>query len=288
MAAAVGTVRVARGDQGGGDGGGGGGSSNGGGGGAQGPREADGPGEGLGARGRIVLLLFWSTFAMYLVRVNLSDSILQMEDEFHWSHTQKGVVLASFFFGYIVGQVRPPRPRAPPPPPPQMTPPARQLPGGALAVRFGGKRVLLFAVGWAGVCAALTPLSAGNLPALVAVRVVMGVGESVAYPAILQLLSAWSPLPERSLQCNVAYSGATLGVIFSLFVTPFTMGRGLGWQCSFYLYGAHALLWCVAWAALAAATPEEQPGISQAEVAYIRKVRGGAARRGAVRPRGWP
>jgi MFS transporter, ACS family, solute carrier family 17 (sodium-dependent inorganic phosphate cotransporter), other len=147
-----------------------------------------------------------------------------------------------------------------------------QLPGGALAVRFGGKRVLLFAISWAGICAMLTPLSAGSLPAIVAVRVIMGAGESLAYPAILQLLAAWSPLPERSLQCNVAYAGATVGVIFSLFVTPFTMRNGLGWQFSFYLYGAHALLWCAAWAALAAATPDELAGISRSELAYIRKV----------------
>ncbi len=50
-------------------------------------------------------------------RVNLSVAIIPMAKEFEWDDTVKGLVLSSFFWGYITNQ----------------------LPGGWLATRFGGK-----------------------------------------------------------------------------------------------------------------------------------------------------
>jgi len=60
----------------------------------------------ISRRFAIAGMMFWLTFSMYLVRVNISDSILDMAKEFHWTSTQKGLVLSSFFWGYITLQVR--------------------------------------------------------------------------------------------------------------------------------------------------------------------------------------
>jgi len=54
----------------------------------------------------VVLLCFLSTFICYIDRVNISVAIIPMAQEFGWSDTQRGLVLSSFFIGYMVTQVR--------------------------------------------------------------------------------------------------------------------------------------------------------------------------------------
>ena len=64
-----------------------------------------------------------------------------------------------------------------------------QIAGGVWADRYGGKRVLAFGVIWWSIATALTPLAATlGLPALLAARASMGVGEGVAMPAMNAML----------------------------------------------------------------------------------------------------
>ena len=70
----------------------------------------------------LVGLCFCSTFICYIDRVNISVAILPMAQEYGWNQTTQGVVLSSFFYGYL----------------------ATQIFGGWLADRYGGKVVL----GW--------------------------------------------------------------------------------------------------------------------------------------------
>ena len=60
---------------------------------------------------------------VYMMRANLSVAVLDMESQFRWAKypsDPKGIVLSTFFIGYIFGQV----------------------PGGLLATNFGGKHIL--------------------------------------------------------------------------------------------------------------------------------------------------
>ena len=72
----------------------------------------------------LVGLCFLSTFVCYIDRVNMSVAIIPMAEEFKWDQTTKGIVLSSFFYGYLATQVL----------------------GGWLADRYGGKVVLGFGV----------------------------------------------------------------------------------------------------------------------------------------------
>lgn len=76
---------------------------------------------------------------------------------FKWDTKKQGVVLAAFFYGYTTTQII----------------------GGLLAQRVGGKLLLLGGVFWTAVMTLLTPVLTvhGDFPAIVAVRVVEGVGE---------------------------------------------------------------------------------------------------------------
>jgi ACS family sodium-dependent inorganic phosphate cotransporter len=182
----------------------------------------------------VVLLCFLSTFICYIDRVNISVAIIPMAEHFGWTDTQRGMVLSSFFIGYLVTQVA----------------------GGSLAARFGGKAVLGFGVLWWSLFTLLTPLSAfASFPILIATRILMGLGEGVAFPATYNLLGRWVPLKERSRAAAFNLSAIPLGTLFAVTTTPF-IALAWGWPAIFYLFGVTGFLWFIFWWALAEDRPE--------------------------------
>jgi ACS family sodium-dependent inorganic phosphate cotransporter len=172
-----------------------------------------------------VLLCFFSTFICYIDRVNISVAIIPMAEQFGWSDTQRGIVLSSFFIGYLVTQVL----------------------GGWLAGRLGGKLVLGFGVLWWSLFTLLTPLSAlASFPVLIAARIFMGLGEGVAFPATYNLLGRWVPLRERSRAAAFNLSAIPLGTLFAVTATPF-IAVYFGWPWVFYLFGMLGFVWFAFW-----------------------------------------
>lgn len=172
-----------------------------------------------------MLLCFFSTFICYIDRVNISVAIIPMAEQFGWSDTQRGIVLSSFFIGYLVTQVL----------------------GGWLAGRLGGKLVLGFGVLWWSLFTLLTPLSAlASFPVLIAARIFMGLGEGVAFPATYNLLGRWVPLRERSRAAAFNLSAIPLGTLFAVTATPF-IAVYFGWPWVFYLFGMLGFVWFAFW-----------------------------------------
>jgi ACS family sodium-dependent inorganic phosphate cotransporter len=181
-----------------------------------------------------VLLCFFSTFICYIDRINISVAIIPMAEQFGWSDTQRGVVLSSFFVGYLITQVA----------------------GGSLAARLGGKAVLGFGVLWWSLFTLLTPLSAmTSFPVLIAARILMGLGEGVAFPATYNLLGRWVPPKERSRAAAFNLSAIALGTLFAVSTTPFIV-LALGWQAVFYLFGSAGFVWFLFWWPLAGDRPD--------------------------------
>jgi len=182
----------------------------------------------------VVLLCFFSTFICYIDRVNISVAIIPMAEQFGWSDTQRGLVLSSFFVGYMVTQVM----------------------GGWLAAKLGGKAVLGFGVLWWSLFTLLTPLSAfTSFPILIATRIAMGLGEGVAFPATYNLLGRWVPRRERSRAAAFNLSAIPLGTLFAVTATPF-IAVNFGWPAIFYSFGAVGFVWFVFWWILAADRPK--------------------------------
>jgi ACS family sodium-dependent inorganic phosphate cotransporter len=209
----------------------------------------------LPTRLTIVLLFFFSSFLCYMDRINISVTILQMEDEFGWTAAQKGMVLSSFFWGYLL----------------------TQLPGGWLADRFGAKAVLGLGVVWWSFFTLLTPLTAASLTTLFLARASMGLGEGLNFPAIHSLTARWIPIQERSRAIAFNYTGLLLGTVVGLLLTPFLMVH-FGWRSVFYSFGILGFLWYILWHRLAANRPEDHPTISSEELLYIQQHRPDAAR----------
>lgn len=167
-----------------------------------------------------------------------------------WDERTQGIVLGSFFYGYVLTQV----------------------PGGRLAEMFGGKRIYGIGVLITAIFTLLTPFAAlWNMTALVIVRVLEGVGEGVTFPAMHAMLARWIPPLERSKFGAVVYSGANFGTVLSLPLSGWLCSLEFygGWPLAFYIFGLLGIVWYFFWIVLVYDTPESHPRISIKERSYI-------------------
>ena len=198
-------------------------------------------------RYRLVSLSMLAVFICYIDRINMSVAIIPMAEEFGWGPQMQGMVLSSFFVGYLVLQIL----------------------GGTLADRFGGKVVLGTGVVLWSLFTVLTPLAASfGLTILIINRVLMGMGEAVTFPSIYSLLARWIPQSERARAMGFINSGIPLGTVVALVVTPIIV-QAWGWPWAFYLFGALGIVWFFAWQKYVTSEPGKHPDISPEELAHI-------------------
>jgi ACS family sodium-dependent inorganic phosphate cotransporter len=204
-------------------------------------------GSGLQKRHIVVLMCAIATFICYIDRVNISVAIIPMAEEYGWSGTTKGLVLSSFFIGYM----------------------AAMVPTGWLANRIGGRLLLGGAlIAWSAFTF-LTPIAGSiSLAALIATRILMGAGEAASFPAIYNLLARWMPGPEKSRAAAINLTGIPMGTIFALLVTGWLIEHH-GWQSVFYAFGGLGLVFAVFWFRLIHARPAVHPTISAEERALL-------------------
>lgn len=210
----------------------------------------------------VAIMAFFGFCNVYALRVNLSVAIVAMtsnyshiengtekfKQDYPWSSEVQGLVLSSFFYGYIV----------------------TQIPGGWLATRIGGRKLFGIGVGVSALVTLLTPaLASANLYLLVLGRVVEGLFEGVTYPSIHAVWSHWAPPLERSRLATIAFSGSYFGTVISLPVSGM-LAEYVGWPYIFYLFGMLALIWCMMWWYIVAETPQADRRITDAELEYIR------------------
>ena len=199
-------------------------------------------------RYNVVLLSTLAVFVCYIDRVNISVAIIPMAADLDWGMQTQGMVLSSFFVGYLL----------------------LQIVGGLLADRFGGKVVLGVGVLLWSLFTILTPPAASiGLGLLLATRILRGMGEAVTFPSIYSLYSRWVPITERSRAVGLANSGIPLGTIFALIVTPMIV-QAWGWQWAFYLFGLVGFAWFVFWQVLIARSPEADERMTEAEREFIK------------------
>jgi len=172
---------------------------------------------------RVLFLLALSVFINYLDRGNLSIAAPLLKNEFQLSATQLGVLLSSFFWTYSFF-----------------------LPvSGSLVDRLDVKWVL--ATGfflWSAATAATGVVHAFGT--LILVRMALGAGESVSYPACSTILSRYLPEHKRGFANASIVSGMALGPAFGTLAGGILMSR-FGWRPVFLVVGIVSLLWLVPW-----------------------------------------
>lgn len=100
-------------------------------------------------------------------------------------------------------------------------------------------------------------------------RVMQGLGQGFLYPCIMNMMSKWTPINERSRVSSFVYNGATVGIITSMPITGTLCSSRWGWPASFYLYGILGILWICIFAVFAADSPHTFKCISESEIKYI-------------------
>ncbi len=195
----------------------------------------------------VVGLCFFATLICYVDRVNISVAIIPMAEEFGWDRTTQGVVLSSFFYGYL----------------------ATQILGGWLSDRYGGKVVLSVGVLlWSFFTIVTPPAAVASFVVLFLVRVGMGLAEGVSFPAFYSLFARWIPSGERTRAIGLITSGVPLGTVGALFLTPYIVVYW-GWPMAFYLFGALGVIWYAIWQLRVTALPEDHPTIRPEELELI-------------------
>jgi MFS family permease len=188
---------------------------------------------------RVLVLLFLSVFINYVDRSNLSIAAPLLKDELHISASQLGILLSAFFWTYS----------------------SCQLLSGWLVDHFDVKWV--FAIGfflWSSVTAVTGFVH--SLIALLIVRVVLGIGESVAYPGYSKILSLHCAEGRRGFANAVIASGLALGPAFGLLFGG-TLVAQYGWRQFFIGLGSISLLWLAPWSFW-------MPAANQASIAHTK------------------
>jgi MFS family permease len=172
---------------------------------------------------RVVALLTLAAFINYVDRGNLAIAGPLIRDQLGLSNTQLGLLLSAFFWSYAPGQ----------------------LPAGWLAERLDARWVLAAGVGVWGVATALTGLASGFIMLLV-LRVMLGVGESVMYPASFKILAREVPEGQRGRANGFLAAGQNSGPAFGTLVCGLLIAW-LGWRIVFVGLGCVSLLWLWPW-----------------------------------------
>ncbi len=173
----------------------------------------------------VLFLLSLSVLINYIDRSNLSIAAPLLKGELGLSDLQLGTLLAAFFWTYG----------------------CMQIPAGWVVDRFDVKFV--FAAGffvWSAATAATAVLH--GFVALIIIRVILGVGESVAFPSYCKVLGTHFTEERRGFANSAIMAGLSLGPAIGMLVGGAAVGR-FGWRPFFLALGLGGLLWLVPWLA---------------------------------------
>jgi MFS family permease len=171
----------------------------------------------------IVVLLALSVFLNYVDRGNLATAAPLMKTELGLSATQLGLLLSVFFWTYVPAQIL----------------------AGYLAEKINPYRTLALGVAVWSAATALTGV-ASTFSMLIGLRLLLGLGESVAFPCSSKLLGQHLPPHRLGMANGLIAIGLSVGPAFGTFTGGLLMAH-IGWRAVFMLFGLSSLLWLWPW-----------------------------------------
>lgn len=171
----------------------------------------------------LVGLMGLALFINYIDRGNLATGATQIRADLDLSATAYGALLAVFYFSYAFCQ----------------------LPAGALADRFGGKLVLGVGAALWSVSTLLTGFVSG-FAGLVVLRLMLGIGESVAFTTTSKIIAGNVPRAQIGMANGIVGFGYLVGPAVGTLVGGLIMAEW-GWRATFIIFGALSLLWLLPW-----------------------------------------
>jgi MFS family permease len=174
----------------------------------------------------VVGLLAVAVFINYVDRGALPTAAHLIQEDLHLSEVQLGWLFSAFFWTYSLAQI----------------------PIGWLAERFGAQRLLAAGLTlWA--LATLLAGLAHSFVMLLALRLLLGLGESTAFPSISKLLPAVVPVRKLGTANGIVACGYLFGPAVGAYAGGQIMAS-YGWRAAFLLFGGLSLLWLLPWSRL--------------------------------------
>lgn len=206
----------------------------------------------------VIPLVALAIFINYVDRGNLATAGPLIKDELHLNARQFGLLISGFSWTYVA---------------------AMPLAGWA-SERIGAYRTMAIGLAiWS--LATLMTGFAGGFAALFALRLALGVGESVAFPCSSKIIAEHVPPHRLGFANSLMSLGLSLGPAFGVFFGGLLMAD-FGWRAVFLGFGALSLVWLAPWIAATqgvsrayhAAKPDEAPSPSFLKILARRELWG--------------
>ena len=202
-------------------------------------------------------LLCGSRLFQQAMRNTLTNVLIYMARDMEISVSQKGSLLAAIATGYFFTQV----------------------PGGALADKFGPKNVLVGALFASAICCIAVPFAGERfgLKGIWLTMCLMGAVQGPMFPTSSVYLSRWMPTAsgpgqpdEKAWGTSMLDIGISIG---SLLIIPIvtSLADALGWKNTFLCVGAASLAFVALYMWLGADSPADCWFISERELNYLEK-----------------
>lgn len=201
----------------------------------------------LRKRWLILLPAVFVTYSLaYLDRANYGfGAAAGLAATLHITDSQTALLGSLFFLGYFFFQV----------------------PGIAYARRRNTSKLIFFTlIAW-GALAAMTGIIR-SFWLLAVDRLLLGVAESLIFPAMLLLLTNWFTRSERSRANAILMLGNPGTILWMSAITGFLI-RSFGWQMTFILEGAPSIAWAFVWLLIVRDRPEKASWMSAEASAYL-------------------
>ncbi|MDB5422588.1 MAG: major facilitator superfamily 1 [Phenylobacterium sp.] len=171
----------------------------------------------------VVVLLAVAVFINYVDRGNLATAGPLIKDELGLTATQFGLLVSVFFWTYTPAQIL----------------------AGWMAEKINPYRTLALGLALWAAATALTGFATG-FAMLIALRLLLGLGESVAFPCSSKVLAQNLPPHRLGIANGLIAVGLSLGPAFGTFTGGLLMAQ-LGWRPVFLLFGLGSLVWLWPW-----------------------------------------
>ncbi|HSS99715.1 MAG TPA: MFS transporter [Terriglobales bacterium] len=171
----------------------------------------------------VLALLSISLLINYVDRSSISTAAPLIQAEFSLSATELGHLFAAFSYTYAVFLVL----------------------SGWLADRYNVNWILAIGFALWSVSTLLTGFATG-IATFFVLRLLLGIGESVAYPCYSRIVVRQFPSQNRGLANSVIAIGMPGGLAVGTFAGAILMGQ-FGWRPFFIFLGAGTMLWLIPW-----------------------------------------
>jgi ACS family D-galactonate transporter-like MFS transporter len=178
-------------------------------------------------RWSLLVLLFAAMLISYAHRSALSVAVgarsSSMNADLHLSEASIGLLLSGFFWIYSF----------------------MQLPAGWLVDRFGVKRAYSLGFLFWSLTSALTGF-ANSFATLLGMRIALGAGQAISFPASSRAVANWFPQRERGTVTGIYLTGVRLGTALITLVGGVFLAR-YSWKLFFVIIGLLPLIWLLPW-----------------------------------------